>query len=79
MKNTITVIVNGNTYTATREITGARKLRQTIQFQGHTEPDCKTYLPSERKEMDIVANLILWQLVTKGWMGQAPLESPEQP
>jgi hypothetical protein len=79
MKDTITVTVNGNTYQATREITGTRKLHQSLTFQGHTEADSKTYLPTERKEMDIVANLILWQLVTRGWTGQFPLESPEHP
>lgn len=79
MQDTITVTVNGNTYKATRKITGTRKLSQTLIFQGHTESDSKTYSPADRKEMDIVANLILWQLVTRGWTGQAPLESPEQP
>lgn len=78
-RSTITQAINGRTYTATRVIEGTRKLRQHIIFGGRTEHDSKAYSPAELAVMDATASLILWQLVTRGWPGQSPLEPPAGP
>ncbi len=78
MENTIIQIINGREYTAKRIIEGKRKIRQRLIFRGHVEPDAATYKPDQRDDMDAMARLILWQLVTTGWLGQSPLE-PDAP
>lgn len=56
----------GITYTATRVITGARKLRQVIHFKGAAEPDDMTYSPGDEANMRSTAQLILFQLIKRG-------------
>jgi hypothetical protein len=71
--------VNGRVYKAHRVVIGTRKLRQHIEFMGHVEHDAKTYATAEAGEMDAVARLILWRLITRGWLGHPPVDSRASP
>ena len=41
---------------------------------GYKEEDSKTYTKNQTVEMKEIAQLILWQLVTNGRIGQSPME-----
>ena len=75
----LTVTINGKSYTATRVVTGTRKRRQYVEFRGHIEPDSTTYGIHNIGQMEPMAQLILWQALTRGWLGQSPLAPPEPP
>jgi hypothetical protein len=75
----VSVTINGQTYTAKRVVTGTKKLRQYVEFRGHIEHDSTAYCPHNAGQMGPVAELILWQALTRGWLGQSPLAPPEPP
>lgn len=75
----ISVTIDGQIFSAKRVVTGTRKRRQYIEFRGHIEHDSITYCIHNIGQMEPVAELILWQVLTKGWPGQSPLAPPEPP
>lgn len=75
----LSIVVDGQTFTAERRISGQRKLRQVVVFMGHEEHDSQTYTPAQAGAMRATAELILWQLVTKGWPGRSALAPPARP
>lgn len=75
----LSVTIDGRTYTARRVVTGTRKLRQYVEFRGHIELDSTTYGIHNIGQMEPMAQLILWQALTRGWLGQSPLAPHEPP
>lgn len=60
-------------------MTVTRKLRQYVEFRGHVEHDSATYGIHNVGQTEPMAELILWQALTRGWLGQSPLVPPEPP
>jgi hypothetical protein len=76
-RSTISIEHNGHRYSAIRIVEGTRSLSQYLIANGRKEHDSGTYKPGREAEMKSMADLILWQLSTRGSLGQPPLESDE--
>jgi hypothetical protein len=59
----ITIEREGKTYIGERTITGTRKLRQTIQYQGISKTDSYPYEPHQKNYMNSIARLILGEII----------------
>lgn len=53
----------GETYDGTRVVNGTRRLFQEIYFRGRSKFDSHRYAPSDTKTMEVMAMVILRELV----------------
>lgn len=68
-RESISVVVDGISYTGERIVKGTRSLSQRVIYKGITEHDGTRYKPHEVKLMDGIAEGILSQLVMRGLPG----------
>jgi hypothetical protein len=76
-RSTISIEHDGRRFSAIRVVEGTRTLSQYLIANDRKEPDSGRYKPGREAEMESMANLILWQLATRGSLGQPPLEPDE--
>lgn len=68
-RESITVVIDGVSYTGERIVEGTRSLSQRVIYNGITEHDGTYYNVNEEKMMDGIAECILFQLVKRGQLG----------
>lgn len=59
------VTKDGKKYCGTRILEGQRIIYQTIEYNGRLKSDGKGWSPSDKKSMDLYADLLLHELIAE--------------